>query len=74
MEKYNCVKIIDHDTGSNYTLYKDLIASAKYQSEVSAYKIRQKKHENRAKEDEAKQAQHKVGYAAFKKMKAEERE
>jgi hypothetical protein len=50
--------------------YKDLIASAKYQSELSAYKIRQKKHE----ENKTAQAKFKAGFAAFKKKQAEERE
>ena len=50
--------------------YKDVIASAKYQSELSAYKIRQRKKE----ENKTAQAQFKAGYAAFKKKQSEERE
>jgi hypothetical protein len=48
-----------------------LIASAKYQSELSAYKIRQKKQED----NKTAQAKFKAGFAAFKKKKqTEERE
>ena len=50
--------------------YKDLIESAKYQSELSVYKIRQKKHE----EKKEAQAQLKAGFEAFMKMQTEERE
>ena len=66
MEKYGCP---ESDNEGIY--YKDLIASTKYQSELSAHKIRQKKHE----ENKVNQAQFKAGYAAFKKkFKPAERE
>ncbi len=70
MEEYNCMKFINED-GEYYINYKNLTKSAKYQSELSAHKIRQKKHE----EKERKAAKFKAGYAAFKKQKqTEERE
>ncbi len=64
-EKYNCPKL-----KHNGIYYHDLIESVKYQSELSALKIRQKKHE----ENKVAQDKFKAGYAAFKKKQAEERE
>jgi len=69
MKRYNCPKSED-DNGDFCIKYKDLIESAKYQSELSVYKIRQKKHE----EKKAAQAKLKAGFEAFMKMQTEERE
>ena len=69
MERYNCLKKED-EYNYYYIEYKDLIESAKYQSELSVYKIRQKKHE----EKKESQAKLKAEFEAFMKMQTEERE
>ena len=68
VDRYDCPKLED-EYGDFYIKYKDLIESAKYQSELSIYKIRQKKHE----EKKATQAKLKAGFEAFMKMQTEER-
>ena len=72
-ERYNCPKAENED-GNYYIDYKDLIESAKYQSELSLYKILQKKHEERAQNDTARKEKLKAGFEAFMKMQTEERE
>ncbi len=73
MERYNRPKAENED-GNYYIKYKDLIESAKYQSELSVYKILQKKHEERAQNDAARKEKLKAGFEAFMKMQTEERE
>ena len=73
MERYNCPKA-ENEYGSYYIDYKDLIESAKYQSELSLHKILQKKHEERAQNDAARKEKLKAGFEAFMKMQTEERE
>ena len=73
MERYNCPKKED-EYNYYYIEYKDLIESAKYQSELSLHKILQKKHEERAQNDTARKEKLKAGFEAFMKMQTEERE
>ena len=73
VNRYNCPKSED-DNGDYYIKYKDLIESTKYQSELSVYKILQKKHEERAQNDTARKEKFKAGFEAFMKMQTEERE
>ncbi len=68
IKEYDCRKSPDYGI-----YYADLVASAKYQSELSANKIRQK-HEKWVKKDADTKAKHRAGYAAFKKKQAKERE
>ena len=73
MERYNRPKAADGG-GNYYIEYKDLIESTKYQSELSVYKILQKKHEERAQNDAARKEKLKAGFEAFMKVQTEERE
>ena len=68
-KRYDCFKFRD---GSIW--YKDMVESTAYQNELKIEELRRKKHEDRVKKDTEAKAKRDAGFAAFKKMKSEERE